>query len=399
MEVGLVGKPNVGKSTFFAACTLATAEIANYPFTTIEANRGVAHVRAPCPHEELGLDGCDPGNATCIDGTRFVPVEVIDVAGLVPDAHEGKGLGNKFLNDLSRAAALVHVVDATGATDAEGNPVDPGTHDPRDDVAFLEDEVDHWIAGILGRGFDRVARAIELQGEKVSVAVAERLTGLGIDEHDVHHAIRRAGIDPEKPGSWGDEGLLALAREVRAESKPFLVAANKADAASDEQLQELQGLPDHAVVPVAAESELALRRAAEAEAVRYRPGDDSFEVTDPDALSDPQRKALDYVRHHVFDRFGGTGVQQVLEDAVYEVLDRIVVFPVEDETHYTDKEGRRLPDAILLPRGSTARDLAYAVHTDLGESFIRAVDARTQRVIGADHELEPSDVVRIVADA
>ena len=67
--------------------------------------------------------------------------------------------------------------------------------------------------------------------------------------------------------------------------------------------------------------------------------------------------------------------------------------------HLTDKEGRILPDAFLLPRGSTAKDLAYKVHTDIGDHFIRAIDVRAKRVIGADHELKDGDVISIVSNA
>ncbi len=397
MEVGLVGKPNVGKSTFFAAATQATAEIANYPFTTIEANRGVAYVRVECPHVELELDACEPNRGPCVEGTRYVPVDIVDVAGLVPEAHAGKGLGNQFLSDLSMAEVLVHVVDATGATNAKGEPVDPGHHDPREDLAFLEDEVDRWIASILDRGFDRVARAIELENMKVEAALADRLTGLGITELDVHHAVQRVGLDPGAPRSWSEEEKLALARSIRGESKPIVVAANKADQATDEQLEALTSL-DREVVVTSANAELALRKAAGAGVITYEPGDETFDILDEGSLGDEQRKGLEYIRNRVMERFGGTGVQPVLEHAVFEELDRIVAFPVEDETHYTDKDGRVLPDALLLPRGSTARELAYQVHTDLGEGFIRAVDARTKRAVGADHEVEHRDVVRIVAD-
>lgn len=387
MELGLVGKPNVGKSTLFAAAAETAAEVANYPFTTIEPNRGVAHVRTACPHGEVG-DACRPRHGRCVDGTRFVPVEVVDVAGLVPGAHEGRGLGNKFLDDLREAEALLHVVDASGATDEEGNPVDVGAHDPTDDVTFLEDEIDRWIRGILDRGWDKVRRQVEQTGLPLEEALEERLTGLGLAHADVKEALREA--DPR-------DDMLAFARAVRRIGKPILVCANKVDQASDAQVEALEAAADH-VVPCAAESELALRRAADKGLIDYVPGAADFEVLDPDGLTDAQAKGLDFIRGKVLDRYGSTGVQAAVEEAVFDLLDRIVCYPVEDEGRYADKDGNVLPDAFLVPRGTTAKEMAAKVHTDLADHFIRAVDARTERAIGADHVLEEGAVVRIVAD-
>jgi ribosome-binding ATPase YchF (GTP1/OBG family) len=395
MELGLVGKPNVGKSTFFGAVTMAPVESANYPFTTIEANRGMAYVRTECPHVQLGLDGCDPNNAPCRDGVRWVPVEVTDVAGLVPGAHEGKGLGNKFLDDVRHAQALVHVVDAAGATDAEGEPVDAGTHDPREDVGFLEDEIEHWLASILARDLSSAARKVEASGVDLDEILHDRVSGMGIARSHVVEALREADLDEGKPSEWAEEDTLAIAHELRRIARPILVAANKADLADDAMLDELAEVDDR-VVPTCAEAELALRRAADADLVDYQPGDERFEIVGD--VTSEQREGLEQVRETVFDRFGSTGVQSVLETGVYEVLDRIVVFPVDDASKFADGEGNVLPDALLVPKGTTAEGLAYQIHSDIGENFVQAEDARTSRTIGADHELENGDVIRIVAD-
>src|SRR3989344_2853460 len=119
MLIGLVGKPSVGKSTFFKASTLVDVAIASYPFTTIKPNRGVGYVKVDCIDKEFGLK-CQPNHGFCINGIRFVPVELMDVAGLVPGASEGRGLGNRFLDDLRQADAFIHIVDISGTTDAEG---------------------------------------------------------------------------------------------------------------------------------------------------------------------------------------------------------------------------------------------------------------------------------------
>ena len=394
MEVGLVGKPNVGKSTFFSAATLAPAEIASYPFTTIQPNRGVAYIRAACPHTEIGKS-CNPNAALCDEGTRLVPVEMIDVAGLVPKAHEGRGLGNQFLDDLRQASALVHVVDASGATDFEGNACPPGSHNPMDDVSFLEDELAHWISGILQRGWEKVARSSELEETPIERALYEKLTGLGFSEAQIHLAIRDSYLDV-KPTKWSKDDLLRLGHNLQLKGKPMVIAANKWDVAPQENLDRLMALDGRIVVQTSAEFELALRRAAKAGIVNYLPGAPSFTIKDQSKLSAGQTKALQKISEFLA-RAGTTGVQQCVEETVRKLLNLIVVYPVEDETHWTDKKGNVLPDAYLVPRGCTAKDVAFKVHTDLGKNFIRAINARTKMVVGQDYEVKDGDVLKIVA--
>ncbi len=397
VELGIVGKPNVGKSTFFAAATLQTVEIGNYPFTTIEANRAIGYVRKPCPHLELGKQ-CNPKKSLCIEGTRYIPVELIDVAGLVPEAHAGRGLGNKFLDDLRHADALIHIIDVSGSTDAEGNPVPKGSRDPCKDVDFLDKEIAYWIADIIGRGWTRIARRLEAEKVKIEVAIAERLSGLNINDKQVHAALSHLNLD-EKPSRWKEEDILALSFEIRRIAKPMVIAANKADITDEEYLNKfLQRCREkgYDVIPISADYELALRRAAKAGFVDYKPGDEDFKILKEDELSAAQLKALEKIREFMH-KFGGTGVQRVIEHTVFNVLQMIAVYPVEDEHKWTDKDGNVLPDVYLFPLGSTALDLAYKVHTDLGENFIRAVDGRTKKILGHDYELKDGDVIKIIA--
>ena len=396
MEVGIVGKPNVGKSTLFNALTLLDATMAPYPFTTVKPNRGVAAVRVPCPHTEKGTP-CTPGNAACRNGVRWVPVALVDVAGLVPGAHEGRGLGNQFLNDLSVADGFIQVVDATGATDPEGNPVPPGTQDPTEEVAWLGEELAYWVAGLLEREFDRQVRKAELERVKIEEYLEHRLTGLKITPGSIQTALREAPIDRAHPSKWTAEDLHRLSRVLLDAAKPRAVALNKCDRVLPDRATalaaELSPIPATAT---SAEAELTLRRATKAGLVTYSPGDPDFQVPDPGRLSPAQSRALEELRGQL-RRWGSTGVQPLLESMVFERLHQVVVFPVEDETHWTDSKGRVLPDAFLVPAGTPVRAVAYRVHTELGEHFIRAIDGRTHRALAADHPVDSGAVLRIVA--
>jgi ribosome-binding ATPase len=396
MEIGVIGKPNVGKSTLFNAFTLLDVPMAPYPFTTLEPHHGTGAVRVGCPHPEKGTP-CTPGNAKCVDGTRWVPVNLVDVPGLVPGASEGKGLGRRFLDDLRASDGFIQVVDAAGATTAEGVSAAAGTVDPAVEVQWLEEELVDWIAGILGRDFLRNARSVEMEGKKVEDFLYDRLTGLSISPSAISTGLRGSPVDRDKPSTWSAAERRDLARSLLRAAKPRFVAANKADRSSPEAVQKLAD--DVAPIPVGptcAEAELTLRRASRGGLVEYRPGDAGFTETAPARLTVGQRRALDEIRA-IVTRWGGTGVQPALERMVFERLGQMVVFPVEDEQRWTDGKGRVLPDALLVPAQTPARALAYRVHTDLGENFIRAIDGRSHRALGAEHPLEPGSVVRIVS--
>jgi hypothetical protein len=389
ISLALAGKPNTGKSTFFQASTLMDVPIASYPFTTKDANYGIAYVRSKCPCRELGVEkSCN----SCISGERFTPVELIDVAGLVPDAHLGRGLGNAFLDHLRRADAIIHVVDASGSTDSEGNIVEPSSHDPASDILMLEKEFSWWLYGILERKWRLLSKRAVSEKTKIERVVAQHLAGIGVSEAHVHRAISSSGLDGS-PERWKKEELLLLSNEIRKESKPIIIAANKVDLAPKENLEKLRkaGYP---MVECCAEAELALRKASKNKLVKYLPGDYSFRVES--GVTKRQADALEKIKV-LLHEFGGTGIQRCINSAVFDLLGSFVVYPVEDENRYCDSKGNTLPDSILLRQGATPPDLAGAVHSDLEKGFLFAVDARTKRRLGEKYELKPDDVIRIVS--
>lgn len=386
VSIALAGKPNSGKSTFFKAATLANVEIANYPFTTINANQGIAYVRTPCPCREFKLD-C----GICRDGIRFVPIEMIDVAGLVPDAHKGRGLGNEFLDNLRQAKAIIHVIDASGGTDIEGNPVAVGSHDPMDDIKFLEFEITMWIAGILKRNWERLSKKVNAEGLKIEETLASQLEGAGITEAHIRTVLSQMKLPRDKPQVWTEEQIVEFSDMLRALSKPFIIAANKIDIAPQENIDRLVKI---GAIPVSGAAESVLRLADRSNAVKYVPGDADF--VESQNISEAQRKALEKIRS-LLKKNGGTGIQACINDAVFRLLDMIVLYPVEDENRYSDKKGKILPDAFLMMKGSTPRDLAFMVHTDIGNSFLYGVDARTKMRLGEKHELKNGDIVKIVS--
>ncbi len=389
--IGIIGKPNVGKSTFFSALTENPVEIADYPFTTIDSNRGVTYIRTRCPEKDIGRK-CSPNFGRCSNGTRLVPVELIDVAGLVPGAHEGKGLGNKFLDDLRRADGFIQIVDSTGSLDQNGNNVGRGRVDPLSDAEFVHREIVLWLADIISDGLIRNLRKLESEGGKIEGIIYEKVSGLGIDPKDVALAVKNAGI-PSNLKNWDDDVTFRVAEGIVKISKPGIIVASKGDKITKEDADRLRG---RGAYVVSGDYELVLRRAAKAGLIDYFPGDTYFTVKDDAKLSPSQRDALRMVADFL-KLNGGTGTQDAIEHLVYKVLRMIVVYPVEDENHWTDKNGNVLPDAILMREGSTAIDLAYKVHTDLGEKFIRAVNGRTKRVLGKDYVLVDGDVIKIVA--
>jgi len=382
----------VGKSSFFNSATSSQVEMADYPFTTIDANKAIAHVISQCPCKELELS-CNPKNSQCVEGNRLIPIELIDVAGLVPGAHEGKGLGNKFLDDLRQAKVFIHVIDASGSTDEEGRPVDPGSHDPLEDIEFLEYEIVMWMYGILNKNWNRLIRKIEAEKLDVSKVIYEQLSGTGITLENIVDAKRTLKQDYTE---WEDEDRILLVKNLLKIAKPMLIIANKADLpSSGENIKRIKEKYPN-VIPSSAESELALVRANEAGLISYTSGADDFEIKNKDGLNENQKKALAYIKENVLKKYGSTGVSKALNRAIFELLNMIAIYPVEDEHKFTDQKGNVLPDVILVPNGATPRELAYLIHTDIGDKFMHAVDARKNMRVASDYVLCNGDIISII---
>lgn len=392
MLIGLVGRPSSGKSTFFKAATLADVLIADYPFATIKPNHGVAYVKIEDLAPEFGkVSNPREGFVKGENGKwRFVPFELMDVAGLVEGASQGKGLGNEFLNDLSAADAFIHVVDMSGETNGEGKPAED--YYPGNDIRIIENELDYWYLGILMKVWKTFARTIEMQKSNFAQAVAKQFSGLKVTEDDVKTVVLRSGLNVERPSLWKEEEVAKFARVLRQTTKPMIIAANKMDRPkSKENFEKVKSEFNYPIVSCFSDGELALREADKHGLIEYVPGERDFVIKE--GLSEKQKSALESIRE-VINQYGSTGVQDVLNKVVFEVMEYIAVFPAGAKL--SDSKGNVLPDCYLMPPNSTALDFAYRLHSDIGDNFVKAIDIRTKKAVGKDYVLKHRDGLEIM---
>jgi ribosome-binding ATPase YchF (GTP1/OBG family) len=393
-RIGLVGKPSVGKSTFFNAATMNDVPEGAYPFTTIDPSVGEAYVGVDCAAPEFDEE-CRPSVGYCEDGTRFVPVKLVDVAGLIPGAHEGNGLGNQFLTDLNETDVLVHVVDFSGRTDAEGEATEG--HDPREDIDFLEEELDQWYLDILEKGIEKFHSTHQGSnpGDEITVesVLAEQMSAFGTNKDQIKQIVLALDLDLD-PDTWDAEDRLELAREIRKRTKPMVIAANKMDTPeARENYEEVTTDPDYehlTVVPTSAHAEKALKKAEEDGVIDYLPGDDDFDIVAD--VSPEQEQGLEQIREFL-EEFGGTGVQGAIEAALFDELGVKAVFPGSDSGDWSKGPFR---DCFLLPGDATAEEFAYHLHSDIGEGFLHGIDCRSHRQVGADTDLDHRAVLEVV---
>jgi len=396
MFIALFGKPSVGKSCFFKAATLAEAEIANYPFTTLKPQEGVAYVKIDCIDKEFNKQ-CQPRIGYCLDHNRFIPIRLMDIPGIIEGSHEGHGRGNEFLADIAQADLLIHIIDVSGSTNETGSPVKPLSYNPANDIKFLEKELDYWFLSILKKGWTSFSRALVSQeNQNIKKALAKQLSGLKVTEDIVEEAIKNLKL-VHHPLQWSEEDLLNLSSELRKKTKPIIIAANKIDIeGSKYNLDKLkQEFPDYIIIPCSAESELALREAAKHNLIKYIPGENNFNIINESKLTDQQKKALNFIKENILKEFNSTGIQEILDLAVFKLLNYIAVFP-GGVNKLEDSQGRVLPDCFLMPENSTALDFAYKLHSEIGKNFIRAIDVRTKRAVGKEYKLKHRDGLEIL---
>ncbi|MEM2908776.1 MAG: redox-regulated ATPase YchF [Candidatus Bilamarchaeaceae archaeon] len=392
MLIGIVGKPSTGKSTFFMAATSVVVERSPRPFTTIKPNHAIGYVEVECVDKDFGIR-CNPRSGYCINSRRFVSVDLLDVAGLVPGAHEGRGLGNKFLDDLRQADVLIHIVDASGSTNENGEKVALGSYDPANDIRFLEEELDYWLKGILDNNWQRLLK--ESKRKKNEELLCDQFAGLGIRKDAIVKALGQLNLREKTLDSWSEEEKMGFARIMRKIGKPLIIVANKCDlpGAYANYQRLLKEFPEHLIIPCSSEAEIALKEAAKHGFIKYLPGDADFEIVRE--LDEQQRRAMEFLKGYI-KKAGGTGVQKALNTAVFNFLNYIAVFPVANSAKLTDDKGNVLPDCFLMKPGSTALDLAASIHSTMAEKFIRAIDVRTKKALGADYKLRHRDVIEVV---
>jgi ribosome-binding ATPase len=397
IKIGLIGKTNTGKTTFFNSATLSSEEISSYPFTTKSPVSGIAHAITLCVHPEFKIQD-NPNNSKCLDGWRYIPIELIDLPGLIKDAWKGKGLGNQFLSIAAQSDALLHVVDASGGIDSTGKITEVGTGDPISDFADIEEELIMWYHKILEGNRDKISKLIKT-GTDISDALTDLYRGIGVTKIHVKETFRATNLEEKDFDNFNMVDTKKFASYLRKISKPTLIVANKVDIeGADKNFARLrERYNDSIVIPVSGDSEFVLRRAEQKGLIKYSPGSETFEIIKSDELNKKQNNALNFIKQGIMGEYMRTGVQFAINVAVFKLLKMNSIYPVADEKNLSDKKGRILPDLILLKDGATINDLAKEIHTDLTKGLLYGKDLRYNLRLPTDYQLRDRDVVSLVS--
>ncbi len=397
IKLGLIGKTNTGKTTFFNSATLSSEEISSYPFTTKTPVSGVAHAISLCVHPEFKIQD-NPNNSKCVDGWRYIPIELIDLPGLIKDAWKGKGLGNQFLSIAAQSDALLHVVDASGGIDSTGKITEVGTGDPVSDFADIEEELTMWYQKILEGNRDKVSKLIKNSSDVIG-AITDLYCGIGVNKIHVKETLLETKLEEKDFDDFDMVDSKKFASHLRKISKPTLIVANKIDVAgADKNFARLrERYNDSIVIPVSGDSEFSLRRAEQKGLIKYSPGSEQFEIIESDKLNEKQIHALDFIKQGIMGEYMRTGVQFAINVAVFKLLKMNSIYPVADDVKLADKKGRILPDLILLKDGATINDLAKEIHSDLTKGLLYGKDLRYNLRLPVDYQLRDRDVVSLVS--
>jgi hypothetical protein len=397
IKIGIIGKTNTGKTTFFNSATLSSSEISTYPFTTKIPESSIANAITLCVHMEFNVQD-EPNNSKCTDGWRYVPVELIDLPGLIKDAWKGKGLGNQFLSIAAQSDALLHVVDCSGSIDASGKISEVGTGDPVSDFADIEEELIMWYQKILEGNRDKVSKNIN-SGTELVDAFTDLYMGIGVKKNHVINALKISELEEKKFDDYDSQDTKQFAKILRKISKPTLIVANKIDIpGADKNFNRLRERYNEVItVPASADSELTLRRAEQQHLIKYSPGSEQFEIINPEKLNDKQKKALDFIKKDIMGEYMRTGVQFAINVTVFKLLKMNSIYPVANEETLSDKKGRVLPDLILVKEGATIKDLANEIHTGLSKGLIYGKDLRYNLRLPTHYQLRDRDVISLIS--
>ena len=397
IKIGLVGKTNTGKTTFFNAATLAGGEVSTYPFTTKKPQKALGNAITPCVHTEFNIKD-NPKNSKCIDGWRFIPIELIDLPGLIKDAWAGKGLGNQFLSVATQSDAILHVVDVSGSIDAAGRITEVGNGDPIADVSDIEEELIMWYLKLLEGNRDKISKLIQSETEPI-VAITDVFRGIGVKESHVKETLHVTGLEDKHFENFDMHDSKKFAAYLRKISKPTLIVANKIDVpGAEKNFDRLrEKYVDTIIIPASTDSELSLRKAEQKGLIKYVPGSEQFEILQKDKLNKKQLDALDFITQGILGEYMRTGVQFAINVTVFKLLKMNSIYPVADAEKLSDKKGHVLPDLILLKDGATVEDLAKEIHTDLTKGLLYAKDVRYGVRLPVNYQLRDRDVVSLVS--
>ena len=397
IKIGLIGKTNTGKTTFFNSATLSSAEISTYPFTTKKAKTATAYAVTVCVHPEFNVTD-NPNNSKCSDGWRYIPIELIDLPGLIKDAWKGKGLGNQFLSIAAQSDALLHIVDVSGSVDSSGKISEIGTGDPISDYADIEEELIMWYHKILEGNRDKISKLISSGNDKIE-SLTELYRGIGVKKDHIKDTLKTLGLEDKNFDDFDVQDTKKFATHLRRISKPTLIVANKIDIeGADETFDRIrERYSDSIVVPASADSELSLRRAEQKGLIKYSPGSEQFEIIKPEDLNDKQKNALEFIKKGIMGEYMRTGVQFAINIAVFKLLKMNSIYPVANEEKLSDKKGRVLPDLILMKDGATVNDLANEIHSDLKKGLLYAKDLRYKLRLPLDYQLRDRDVISLIS--